>query len=497
MPHPAGIDPADAAAWLRWLTAFPSYGFVLSVAPQQRDAVCARFASRGIAAAVVGEVTTGHEVVLRRPHETARLWDFGAEPFITASAAMRRMKIALLTHSTLPRGGVVHVLELGQALHRRGHAVTVFAPAAAGQRMFRASPCRIVLAELAGGARGFADGVRRRIDALRDGLALTLASEHFDVFHAHDGIGANALADLAAAGQLPGYLRTVHHVDRFADAQVQAWEERSIRAASRVLCVSALWQQRLLTTLGIEALRVNNGVDLDRFAPQADAHDAVLAAQLGLPPRGARVLAVGGIEARKNTRRLLAAFVRLRASRPDACLVIAGGASLLPHDDEVTLFQADLQAAGLRAGPGGPVVLTGPVDDAQMAALYRSADVLAMPSLLEGFGLAALEALACGTPAVVSALAPFTEHFGDADVHWADPLQPASIAAALERALQAGRHAQPPAVCARYAWTASAARHEAIYTDFVESDRSTPCPRCTTGCAGRMTASSPATRPRS
>jgi len=108
-------------------------------------------------------------------------------------------------------------------------------------------------------------------------------------------------------------------------------------------------------------------------------------------------------------------------------------------------------------------VLTGPLPDADMAALYRIADVLAMPSLLEGFGLAALEALACGTPAVVSCTAPFSEHFADDDVQWADPLDAASIAAALQRAVAQGRHREPPAVCHRFAWAHSAEHHDALY----------------------------------
>lgn len=379
------------------------------------------------------------------------------------------MKIGLLTHSVLPRGGVVHVLELGRALHERGHEVTIFAPAAPGQTLFRTPPCRVSLAPLDGTGGGFADSVRRRIEAMRSHLAARPDLAGFAVLHAHDGIGANALADLADAGRIPGYLRTVHHVDRFPDAQVQAWEERSIRAATRVLCVSAVWQQRLLTVHGIEARQVANGVDLERYTPLPDAQDAALEAAMHLGPRGARILAVGGIEARKNTGRLLAAFVELHKKRPEARLIIAGGASLLPHDAEARAFRDAAAAAGLAIGPGEAIVPTGPVPDAWMPALYRAADVVAMPSLLEGFGLAALEGLACGTPAVVSAIAPFTEHFGEHDVAWADPLQPASIAAALERALQCGRHAEPPAVCRRHGWAASAARHEAIYRDFIDS----------------------------
>lgn len=378
------------------------------------------------------------------------------------------MKIGLLTHSVLPRGGVVHVLELGHALHARGHDVTIFAPAAPGQMMFRGTPCRLALAPLSPNAGDdFAGRIRRRIDAMRDYLHSYPGLHSFDVLHAHDGIGANASADLVQAGALRGYVRTAHHVDRYSDPRVQAWEERSIRAATRVFCVSAMWQTRLLEQFGVLADRVTNGIDLDRFTPHVDGHDAPMQSFLG--PRRPRVLAVGGIEARKNSTRLLQAFARLRNTYPDAQLVIAGGASLLPHDTELVAFRAAAEAAGLALGADAPVFVTGPLPDAVMPALYRAADVVAMPSLLEGFGLAPLEGLACGTPAVVSAQPPFTEHFARADVEWADALDVASITAALERGIGRGRHDAVPPVCARFGWGPSAARHLALYQAFIDA----------------------------
>lgn len=373
------------------------------------------------------------------------------------------LKIALLTHSINPRGGVVHVLELGRALRARGHEVTLIAPAAPGQGFFRPTPCRVELAPAPLPGADLADTVQRRISAMRSHLSTLLQRERFDVLHAHDGIGANALADLADRGLIAGYVRTVHHVDRYGDERVQAWEERSIRSAAQVLCVSALWRRRLQDAYGIQAAQVDNGVDLQRYTPHADASDDNVARCYGIGGRRPVVLTVGGIEARKNTRRLLQAVVRLRTRLPRAQLVIAGGASLLDHRAEDAAFRAEASAAGLAIGHGEPIVLTGPLADSEMPALYRRADVLAMPSLLEGFGLAALEALACGTPAVVSRMAPFTEHFADGDVAWADPLDPGSIAAALQSAVARGRHRQAPAVCRRFSWAASAARHEALY----------------------------------
>jgi glycosyltransferase-like protein len=373
------------------------------------------------------------------------------------------MKIALLTHSINPRGGVVHVLELGRALMALGHAVTLIAPAASGQRFFRETPCRVELAPAPLPGTDLAETVQRRIAALRTHLAALLQRERFDVLHAHDGIGANALADLVQQGAIDGYLRTVHHVDRYGDARVQAWEERSIRDAARVLCVSALWCRRLHDEHGVEAVQVPNGVDLSRYTPRPDPRDLQFARRHGIGRGRPVVLTVGGIEARKNTRRLLQALLHLRKRLPRAQLVVAGGASLLDHSGEATAFRAEAAAAGFRIGRGEAIVLTGPLPDADMPALYRIADVLAMPSLLEGFGLAVLEALACGTPAVVSRIAPFTEHFTEGDVQWADPLDSASIADALQRAVAQGRHREPPAVCRRFAWAHSAEHHEALY----------------------------------
>lgn len=78
IPRPEGVP------LLRWLQTFPSFGFVLSLRPEQAEPVLARFASRGIAAAAVGRVTAGSALRLRHGDDEALLWDTAAEPFITA-----------------------------------------------------------------------------------------------------------------------------------------------------------------------------------------------------------------------------------------------------------------------------------------------------------------------------------------------------------------------------------------------------------------------------
>lgn len=76
VPMPVDTDPA------RWLRAFPSFGFLLSVAPAMAAQVCARFAARDLAAAVIGHATRESAIDLRQGADLARFWDFQARPYL-------------------------------------------------------------------------------------------------------------------------------------------------------------------------------------------------------------------------------------------------------------------------------------------------------------------------------------------------------------------------------------------------------------------------------
>ncbi|AXE92652.1 MSMEG_0565 family glycosyltransferase [Paraburkholderia terricola] len=377
----------------------------------------------------------------------------------------RPLRIALFTHSVNPRGGVVHTLELARALHDAGHRVTIFAPSVGGAAMFRASPCRIVLARVAGNASDTVSMVRTRIDALKAAL---LASDpaSFDVLHAQDSISGNALAELRHDGAIRGFVRTVHHLDDFAVPRLAEWQRRAYADADAVYCVSDAWTRRMQRAFGVNAVTVTNGVDLTRLTAKRDATDTALLARFGMV--GAPVvLAVGGIEERKNTLQLLEAFALLRQTHADAQLVVAGGASLLDHDAYGRRFFERAAALNLALGAGCPIVVTGPLDDEVMPALLRRADVVSMVSLREGFGLVVLEALASGAPVVVSRIAPFIEYLDERVCCWAQPDDARSIAGALCRSLDARggidfAHAVPE-LLQRFSWTASARRHIALY----------------------------------
>jgi glycosyltransferase-like protein len=374
----------------------------------------------------------------------------------------RPLRIAILTHSTNARGGVVHGLELGAALVRLGHVAVVHAPDP--ERKGFSHHAEVATQPVAAGRapRGVTAMVEARIaDYVRH--FEQAEHRHFDVFHAQDGISGNALATLRERGRIHAFVRTVHHMDAFDDPRLAGLQHRSILQADRILTVSRMWAERIAGEFGAAPVVVGNGVDISRYGPRPTAADAALRARLGLGG-GPVFLCVGGVEERKNTLTILDAFGQLRAIQPTAQLLIAGGASVLDHDLYQRAFRARLEAQGL---PPSAVVLAGVIPDAEMPALYRLASALVFASLREGFGLVVLEAMASGCPVIVSHIAPFTEYLGDDDVVWCDPHHAGSIANAMASVLAAPLRARLAAdglLAARaHDWQRTARAHLPVY----------------------------------
>jgi len=373
---------------------------------------------------------------------------------------MKNLRIALYTHSTNPRGGVVHTLELGNALAEAGHDVTIHAPDPAGKGFFRDTAARHVSIKAAPAPASLSGMVAQRIGEIA--AHIRKHGESYDIHHAQDSINANALADCTESEDIRGFIRTVHHVDQYADKQLLALQSRAIRAAERCFSVSRVWQDFLRGAYQIESGIVPNGVSLRRYSPEPALRDTALRTDLHLGG-GPVYLAVGGVEARKNTINILRAFQHVLAIVPAARLVIAGGASLLDHSHYQALFRAELAASGIK----DRVLLIGQMADADMPSLYRIADALVFPSVKEGFGLVVLEALASKTPVIVSRIAPFTEYLTESDCSFADPLDPASIGQAMLRAISVEGRATAlhgrNGVAARMGWDKSAAIQLALY----------------------------------
>ncbi len=201
---------------------------------------------------------------------------------------------------------------------------------------------------------------------------------------------------------------------------------------------------------------IPNGVDAARFA--AAAAPAAEPSRTRWHNRlGRYVLAVGGIEPRKGSLELLEAYAQLRRAHPDVALVIAGGETLFDYRDYRARWEDRARELGVT-----PTVL-GPVPDPDLPSLVAAASAFAFPSVKEGFGLAAMEALAAGVPTVVGDLPVLREVFGDAVTFAADP---AALCAALADALDhpdSGRRAAGRALASRYTWAEAARRHLDLY----------------------------------
>ncbi len=374
---------------------------------------------------------------------------------------MSGRRIGILTHSTNPRGGVVHAMQLAEALCDLGEDATLLAPATAGTGFFRATRCAAIGIPASAAVRD----VERLVATRRREVAAFLrapGTPEFDILHAQDSISALALSDLVDEARIPGFLRTVHHLDDFGSPLLSSWQDQAVRRAAGLFCVSRLWQSELRRRFGRASTLVGNGVDTQHFTPRADARDAAVA------PTGRIVLALGGVEARKNTLGTLRAFLHImeQGRHPDLRLVIAGGATLLDHSSARRAFDEVLRGS-IHAGR---VRLAGVIDDAAMPSLYRNAAMLCFPSLQEGFGLCVIEAMASGIPVIVPHGAPFDEYLHAGDAILADPLSELSIADTMLRALRpdAVRHARAngPARARQFDWRHVAARHALHYDHF-------------------------------
>jgi len=165
----------------------------------------------------------------------------------------------------------------------------------------------------------------------------------------------------------------------------------------------------------------------EAFCPPASgARLAAIRAKYHLQPD--YILYVGTLQPRKNVARLLDAFFRLRdAGQTSAQLVLVGQKGWLHQEITRKLSR-----------PNSGVVLTGYVPDEELPTLYAGAMVFVLPSLFEGFGFPALEAMACGTPVIAANTSSLPEVVGDAAL-LVDPLNTEEMAQALLNALTDAR----------------------------------------------------------
>lgn len=330
-----------------------------------------------------------------------------------------------------PHGGTgSSYYDLANGLARRGHRVSVLVVGSPG------APAHPTQAPLHEGVhlrfcRGRFPWLRYRGESLarrwavrRELMRLHRTSPPLDVVEASDYEGW-------VPPCLPRSVRSVVRIrganlyfdavlGRRGDPWVHRLERWALRRADSVAAVShyaAVTTLRLAGMGSRTATVIPNAVDADRFHPAGSGERVP-----------GRVLFVGTTSPKKGLRELLEAFRRVFATRGDLELVIAGSeASGYPLADLLAPLP-DVVRARVRA--------LGRLDRGLLPDLLRSASVCCMPSHLETFGLAGVEAMACGRPVILSQTGPGPELVVDGEEGLlCDPHDPESIARALHRML--------------------------------------------------------------
>lgn len=376
-------------------------------------------------------------------------------------------------------GQVVYVLEISRCLARMGYHVDIFTRRFEGQCEIEHLDDRLRLVRIPCGGEDFipkeflcdsipewvenahrwivAEGVEYELinshywDA---GLAGQALSNRFGVPHAHtphsvgswkrDSMRIDA-AEMESKYNFKKRIREEKVVYDECDlliattpAQREVLRGPEYDAAERKICV------------------IPPGYDDQRFYPVSLATRRMLKTQLGL--EGRVILALGRMAKNKGYDLLIQAMPVVFRRVPDARLVLAVG-STDPSEVETQLI-ADLHETARRLGVDDRVEFKNYIGDDELADYYRAADVFALSSRYEPFGMTAIEAMACGTPTVVTTEGGLCEQVvWGVESLYANPFDPEAFGHAIAAVLQHGRVADqlakfgPRKARSHFTWT--------------------------------------------
>lgn len=390
------------------------------------------------------------------------------------------MRLLITTSQWFPdfAGGSGRVAaETARRLAARGHDVTVIAPRHAGAPAIARDETLAVHRVLARSA--FPSTVTDITGTWR--AARALRRETFDLVVAHQTTGA--LGALAAATGAP--LALVYHASavrelRFLRRRLKrgpqllatypleplllSAEHIAMARAARILVLSEFSSSLIDEDHPQHAdrvVRVLGGVDVDRFAPLADARE-----RLALSPRTPLLVTARRLEPRMGIDQLLRALVHM----PDVKLAVIGtGAS-----------ERRLRQLAEALGVAARTQFVGRVPDAQLRTWYAAADVVVLPTTAyEGFGLVTAEALACGTPVVATPVGASPELLRPLDPRLvASGASGEALAAAIVQALSANgtelRTRCREYAVRRYAWETVIPKWETALEMAAQSMKQTP-----------------------
>ncbi len=288
-------------------------------------------------------------------------------------------------------------------------------------------------------------------------FAMQLPAIGMDLLHAPDHVLPRRL-------RTPSVL-TIHDLSFWAmpethSAGSRRYYERcreSLLRADAIICVSEFTRDELFRLSDVDREKVH--VAPSGLAAEFSAIDpqAIKGRRSKYGLDGRYVIFVGTLGRRKNVVRLIEAFSKAAAAK-DVTLALAGGMGNAGEEVIRTIGGAGLERS---------VRLLGSPPDDDMAALIAGAEFLALVSLYEGFGHPVLEAMACGTPCLISNRLPLTDLAGPAGFP-VDPLEVNDIVGGIDALLENGGlrrrlGSAGPGLAARYSWKRAATRTCEIY----------------------------------
>lgn len=296
------------------------------------------------------------------------------------------MRVAMLTYSTRPRGGVVHALKLAERLGALGVDISVHSLARSDDISSQVGFFRQISVPYYIYRYDWHPDMITRLERMIESYATNLPRDA-DIYHAQDCVGGTALSRMKASGSISApVMRTIHHVDDFAEPRLFEFEKKAVALADHRFVVSQFWRDELRRTYGLDSVVSYNGMDLEDFA--------------GLPPRSSSeptILFVGGLEPRKGLEFLVMAMAKVKAEVAGTRL-IAVAKTGFKGTDQVETFRRLAESLGVNKS----IEFHESVSQQRLLSFYSDCDVLVLPSMNEGWGLSLMEAMACGKPVVAS-----------------------------------------------------------------------------------------------
>jgi D-inositol-3-phosphate glycosyltransferase len=330
-------------------------------------------------------------------------------------------RVALLSLHTSPMeqpgtgdaGGMnVYIRELASALAETGVEVEIFTRSTSAHQpaVEHPGPGVCVHNVLAGPPRKIPKeelpGLLHSLVAEIEQIRRSQPHGRYDVIHSHYWVSGIAGLELSEMWGVP-LVHTMHTMAKVKNLLLESGEQpeprrrevgepRIVDGAARLIANTGAEAQELVSHYGADYDQIDvapPGVDLATFTPAFRARSR---AERGIPAETFHLLFAGRIQRLKGPQILVKAAARLRSRRPDITLRLTILGALSGNKD------FNLRHLISDAGMDDVVTHLPPVGAPELAAWFRAADVVVMPSYSESFGLVALEAQACGTPVVAT-----------------------------------------------------------------------------------------------